>query len=54
VALSGAGPSVLLITDASHPAEDIVEKIRRAAGDTTLEVLETSIAQGVTAAPITI
>jgi homoserine kinase len=54
VALSGAGPSVLLITDASHPAEDIVEKIRKAAGDTTLEVLETSIAQGVTAAPITI
>ena len=48
VALSGAGPSVLLITDVAQPAEDIIEKIRNATGDTTLEVLETSIAQGVT------
>ncbi len=47
VALSGAGPSVLLITDRSTPVESILAAIRAAAGNPSLEVLVTSIAMGV-------
>jgi homoserine kinase len=49
VALSGAGPSILLITEASDPAtfDDI---IRSAAGDPILEILHTKISTGVLSA----
>jgi homoserine kinase len=47
VALSGAGPSVLLITDPSSPLEPILGAIRAASGEPALEVLVTSIASGV-------
>ena len=46
VTLSGAGPSVLLLADPSQPAEAQRQRIRDAAGDSTLEVLETRIAGG--------
>ena len=54
VALSGAGPSVLLITSPSTPVEPILAAIRAAAGDISLEVLVTSIAAGVIPTPITL
>ena len=44
VTLSGAGPSVLLIADPSCAVDDQRERIRDAAGDPGLEVLETRIA----------
>jgi homoserine kinase len=44
VALSGAGPSVLLIAEAA--AQTLPELIRQTAGDPTLEVLQTTIAAG--------
>jgi homoserine kinase len=44
VALSGAGPSVLVITE--EAAEGLADAIRGAAGDPELEVIETSIAAG--------
>jgi homoserine kinase len=45
VALSGAGPSILLITDgASVPA--LLPAIRQAAGDPNLEVIHTAISEG--------
>jgi homoserine kinase len=46
VALSGAGPGVLLIAEADAPIAEIVAQIRRAAADPTLEVIETKIASG--------
>jgi homoserine kinase len=46
VALSGAGPSVLLIADQSAPTASLISAIREAAGDPNLEVLETVIASG--------
>jgi homoserine kinase len=46
VALSGAGPSVLVI--AEEAAEGLADAIRKAAGDPELEVIETSIAAGTT------
>lgn len=46
VALSGAGPGVLVVGDLEADAAEIVERMRRAAGDADLEVLETSIAGG--------
>jgi homoserine kinase len=46
VALSGAGPSILLITDSSAPAAPILDAIRRAARAPDLEVLQTTIAAG--------
>jgi homoserine kinase len=51
VALSGAGPSVLLIAapDADTPA--LTTLIRHAANDPALEVLETRVAPGVTLTP---
>jgi homoserine kinase len=45
VALSGAGPSVLLIVEPSA-ASILYEVIRQAAGDPTLEILQTRIAPG--------
>ncbi|WP_213805936.1 homoserine kinase [Granulicella sp. dw_53] len=46
VALSGAGPSVLLITDSSYPSAPMLAAIRDAAKSPSLEVLETSISLG--------
>jgi homoserine kinase len=45
VALSGAGPSVLLIVESST-ASTLVPIIRQAAGDTGLEIIQTAIAAG--------
>ncbi len=45
VALSGAGPSVLLITGEANPAS-LLPLIRQAAGDPTLEILQTTISTG--------
>jgi homoserine kinase len=47
VALSGAGPSVLLITEAAT-APTLPELIRHTAADPALEVLQTTIAAGAT------
>jgi homoserine kinase len=47
VALSGAGPSVLLITNASKPVDSIRSVVREAAGNSDLELIETAIASGV-------
>ena len=46
VALSGAGPSVLLITDPTPTQPKSLARIRQAAGDPTLEIVETTIATG--------
>jgi len=46
VALSGAGPSVLLIADGSKPTADVVSIIRETAADSNLEVIETTISTG--------
>jgi homoserine kinase len=43
VTLSGAGPSVLLITDPKIPAADISAQIHAAAGEFAVETLQTSI-----------
>ncbi len=47
VALSGAGPSVLIISDNSFSVADISRHIRQNLGSVTAEVIETSIACGV-------
>jgi len=47
VALSGAGPGVLLIAESGAPATAVTARIRQAAQDPGLEVLETRIAPGV-------
>lgn len=46
VTLSGAGPAVLLIADPERPLQPLLQAVREAAGDATLEVLEASIAEG--------
>lgn len=46
VALSGAGPGVLLILDAAADSTRISAEIRRSASDPALEILETSISPG--------
>lgn len=48
VALSGAGPSVLVLTEASVSTTGIVARIRHFARDSSLEVLSTRIAGGTT------
>jgi homoserine kinase len=48
VALSGAGPSVLIITDGPNPAS-LFPLIRQTAEDPTLEILQTTISTGATA-----
>jgi homoserine kinase len=50
VALSGAGPSVLLIVDPAAQVEPILDVIRRQAGDESLEILCTTIASGTSVA----
>jgi homoserine kinase len=45
IALSGAGPSVLVLIDDSSPVAPITSTIRQAAGDPNLEILETTIAR---------
>jgi homoserine kinase len=45
VALSGAGPSVLLIAETSV-VSTLIAQIRQAAGDPALEVIQTTIAKG--------
>jgi len=44
VALSGAGPSVLLITDPSASVIELTTRIREAAQDPALEIVQTTIA----------
>ena len=48
VALSGAGPGVLLVVEADAMMEEIAARIRQAAGDAELEIIETSIGAGAT------
>jgi len=45
VALSGAGPAVLLVIEPGS-AESVAPRIREAASDPALEIVETSIASG--------
>jgi homoserine kinase len=47
VALSGAGPGVLLILDSEASVGEVTARIQEAAADPNLEVLETRIAGGV-------
>jgi homoserine kinase len=46
VALSGAGPGVLLVTEADADTGAIAARIRAVAGESVLEVIETGIAAG--------
>lgn len=46
VALSGAGPSVLILAESASTAAPLPEIIREAAQDPTLEILQTTIASG--------
>jgi homoserine kinase len=46
VALSGAGPAVLLIADAAADPGAISDRIRHAAADPALEIIETRIGRG--------
>jgi homoserine kinase len=46
VALSGAGPGVLLILDSAASIPEISARIRHAAADPALEILETAIGSG--------
>jgi homoserine kinase len=46
VALSGAGPSVLLITEADISTEELKTRVRNYAGDNHLEMLSVKIASG--------
>jgi homoserine kinase len=48
VALSGAGPGVLLVVEADAATDEIATRIRRAAGDPELEIVETSLGAGAT------
>lgn len=46
VALSGAGPSVLLVADSDVAVPGILSLIRSAAGDPTLEIIQTTVSGG--------
>ena len=48
VALSGAGPGVLVVAGIGSNAGEIAARMRRAAGDPGLEVVETRVAGGAT------
>ena len=48
VTLSGAGPAVLLIVDPAAELEGVTQRVREAAGDADLRVLEAEIACGAT------
>lgn len=52
VALSGAGPSVLLIASPDADTARLIARIRAAAGDPNLEVVETAIRSGASQAVI--
>ena len=52
VALSGAGPSVLVIASPDADTARLIERIRVAAGDPDLEVVETAIRSGASQAVI--
>jgi homoserine kinase len=52
VALSGAGPGVLLVVEADAATEQIAARIRQAAGEPELEIVATSIGAGATEEPI--
>jgi homoserine kinase len=47
VALSGAGPGVLLVAEADASTAEVMARIRQAADEPSLEVIETRIASGV-------
>jgi homoserine kinase len=47
VSLSGAGPGMLLIVDPEAQTDQLADRIRCAAADPALEILETTIASGV-------
>jgi len=46
VALSGAGPSVLLIAEASAAIPDLLSRVRNAAEDPSLEIIQTALSGG--------
>jgi homoserine kinase len=48
VALSGAGPGMLLVVERSADLADIAARVRQSAGDPDLEIIETAIAPGAT------
>jgi homoserine kinase len=48
VALSGAGPGVLLVVEADAATEQVAARIRQAASDPALEIVETGIDAGAT------
>jgi homoserine kinase len=48
VALSGAGPAVLLVVEPDAAIEEIANRIRREAEDPSLEIVETGIGRGAT------
>jgi homoserine kinase len=48
VALSGAGPGVLLVVEADVAPAEIAARIRQATGDPALEIIETCIGPGAT------
>ena len=52
VALSGAGPGVLMVVEADAAMEEVAARIRQAAGDPELEILATRIGVGATAESI--
>jgi homoserine kinase len=51
VALSGAGPGVLLVVEPGADISDITARIRSAAGDATVEIIETTITSGASQSP---
>jgi homoserine kinase len=51
VALSGAGPAVLLVVEPDASIPEIVNRIRREAEDPSLEIIETRIARGASQSP---
>jgi homoserine kinase len=48
VALSGAGPGVLVVVDENANTVEVADRMRQAAGDTELEIVETRISSGAT------
>jgi homoserine kinase len=48
VALSGAGPGILFVIEPDAVLGEIADRIRQAAGDPSLEIIETAIAGGAT------
>jgi homoserine kinase len=52
VALSGAGPGVLVVVDENANTVEVADRMRQAAGDTELEIVETRISGGATQEPL--